>query len=162
MTPLARLRLAIFALCALGLIGPPFYRQVLRGKDERFRDWQMYGSTGSGAVVGRFERVAPDGSHHPLAPDERLALVRRAQMDSGEPDDLPTWTWRIRSDGQLDTLVAKTCRAIHRRYGPTQYVVMSARRASRQGWEPVEWGSRNACLERPRRSRARPPTKEGS
>jgi len=154
--PLVQLRLAIFVLCAAGLIGPPFYRQVLGGTDERFRNWEMFTSTGSGAIAGEFERVSPDGAHHPIDGAERLELLGHAPTKPSRRTPPPTWTWRIRSDAQLEQLVSRTCRSIHKRYGPRQYLVMTARRATARGWETVEWGQRNACLERPGRTKPKP------
>jgi hypothetical protein len=129
----ARLRGAAFAaILAFEVLGP-FYRHVLHGKNQVFRNWVMYRGVGLGLVDVRFVRHLPGGDE---APVDRFAALGYAS-----PKEAPTEVWRIVGRDGLAQVTERLCRE-----APGD-LRAHARLATNRGWEVLLDGGEALCSE---------------
>jgi hypothetical protein len=132
-------RAIAFVLALVWIVGPPFYRQILHGKNKHARAWVMFSGIGIGAVDARFYAQLPDGT--------RRELDRFAELGSKRP--VSARKRRIRGEQATWGIARQLCRKL----GDGADVRVVARRGTRDGWVVDDDGESNVCAAPPPRQR---------
>jgi hypothetical protein len=119
---------AFAVILAFEVLGP-FYRHVLHGKNQIFRNWVMYRGVGLGLVDVRFVRRLSGGGEIPV---DRFAALGYAS-----PADAPEDVWRIVGRDGLARVTERLCRG-----GAGD---LHARLATNEGWEVLVDGDEPLC-----------------
>lgn len=135
-----------FVLVLAWMIGPPFYRQILHGKNKHARAWVMFSGIGLGVVDARFYAQLPDGTRRELDRFEELGGKRPKSVSKR----------RIRGQQAVWGIARQLCR----RLGDEADVRVVARRGTREGWVVDYDGESNICTTASPR-RPRQPRKKG-
>ena len=122
---MSRLRAVIFGLVLAYISIGPLYKQVLHGRSDAFRAWQMFHLRGLGVCDARFYARFPDGRVEPI--DRYKVLGYKGCMDA--PLDIR------RFRGEAD--IRRVGYLLRNRIGEGIEVCVTARVATRNGWEEL-------------------------
>ena len=135
-------RAAVFVLILAWIVGAPFYRQILGGKNKHARPWVMFSGISVGAMDAKFYEQQADGTRRKLDRYEALGAERpknpRKRRLKGKHG-----AWGI-------------ARQLCRRLGPDADIRAVVRRATKDGWVLDYDGEENMCeVAPPKRQRRR-------
>lgn len=129
----SKTRLAVFLLILSFMALGPFYRQILGGKNNLFRQWVMFKGKGVGVVDATFYQVLPNGEH--------VRINRYEVLGFKDPGQAPKTIKRM--VGRSGTLVV--VKALCEKLGEGADVRVQSRWASREGWKSGFQGETNLC-----------------
>ncbi len=118
-------RAVAFTLLMLYVVFGPFYKQVLKGKSDAFRSWQMYHLRGLDVCDVQFYIRHPDG---------RIEHIDRFQV-FGRDKLLKSHHHSRRLMGEEDVL--RVGRRIRQKVGATVDLRVNARIGTREGWKTL-------------------------
>ena len=132
------LRLVVFVVVALVLVGNPFAVQILKVKNTRYlHGWRLYSTHGAGICDVRYERVLPGG--------ERSPVYRHELMDQPNWRAVPDPQKRVVSKrGGPRSDAARMCSRARAKFGDDVVLVVNSRCSEPRGWKVVD-DDRVAC-----------------
>jgi hypothetical protein len=148
--PAARfwLRALAFVVVLAWIVGAPFYRQGLDGKNKHARAWIMFSGIALNAVDARFYQRKPDGTD--------VLLDRYAVLGMKRPST--PRSRHVRGKHGTWGISKQLCQKL----GPGADIRVDSRRATRTGWVVDYDLSENLCkAPAPKRKRRRPGKRKG-
>lgn len=125
----ARLRLGLFLSIAAVMIAGPVAEQVFGLRTAAVRSWTMFSAIGLGIIDVSFAARQPDGTLTPIDRFDLLAARRDRKLK------------RIEDREELDWIIDRLCSAL----GPDADLRVTARQATRSGWQTIRTDEQNAC-----------------
>jgi hypothetical protein len=122
-------RLLLFVTIAAFMVAGPVVEQVFGARSAFWRSWTMFSAIGLGVIDVSFAVRQPGGT---LVPLDRFATL------GGRPGGKFK---RIEGTKELTALVLQLCAAL----GPGADLRVTARQATREGWQVISTDERNVC-----------------
>lgn len=123
-------RALVFTVLAAGIVGGPGYRQVLHGRNEYLRPWEMFSGAGLNATQVVFKQRAADGTES--------VLDRYAMLSGGERRVQLT---KVPNEAAATRIAQRLCAKL----GTDADVRVYLRIATRRGWKRALKGDVNEC-----------------
>lgn len=128
-----KLRAVVFVVVAVFVVGGPFYRQVLKGRNKAFRNWVMFNGKATGFVDATFYRERAG---------EFIEVDRYEAL--GQPKTPKSRYWLLKDKRVFERLTRVMCSKAG------NDLRVDARIATRRGWKPLMSREEMACQRRAR------------